>query len=166
MNNNIDLNVYQVEDVEVRTLWQKLNEAWGNADAYADLFTNDASYIAFDGSRAQGRREIAESHRPLFEGILHSSRLVGEILEIRFLAPNVALIHSKGAVLQKRQQQPSRRAMSIQTTVVVKQDGRWLISAFQNTRYRPWNETLLGKVLVHMNERRVARKQKTDALGQ
>ncbi len=41
----------------------------------------------------------------------------------------------------------SRRAISVQT-LVAKQEERWLFAAFQNTRYRPFGQTLLGKILT------------------
>ena|SRR5436190_17020830 len=143
---------FAANEVAIRTLLQQLNETWGDADAYATLFTEDGDYVAFDGSHARGRIEIAEAHRPLFEGILKGSRLVGAGLpvEVRFLAPDVALVHSAGAVLRARQKKPSRRAISIQTLVAVKREDRWLFAAFQNTRYRPFAQTLLGKILTRM----------------
>jgi uncharacterized protein (TIGR02246 family) len=134
----------------VRALYQKLIEAWGDADAYAALFTENGDYITFDGSHARGRIEIAKAHRPLFEGILKGSRLVevGIPVEVRFLSPDVALVHSGGAVLRAHQKKPTRRAISVQTLVAVKQEDRWLFAAFQNTRYRPFAQTLLGKILT------------------
>ena len=137
-------------EAAVRTLYQQLIEAWGNTDTYAALFTEDGDYIAFDGSHARGRTEIARAHRPLFEGILKGSLLVevGIPVEVHFLSPGVALVHSGGAVLRARQKKPSRRAISVQTLVAVKQEGRWLFASFQNTRYRPFAQTLLGKILT------------------
>lgn len=157
----LDRNTAGTDEAEVLALLQRLNEAWGDADAFAALFTEDAVYVTFDGSQVKGRAEIAESHRPLFEGFMRGSRLVGETTSVRFLTPDIALVHSKGAVIQRRQKRASRRAVSVQTNVVIRQDGRWLIAAFQNTRYRPWNESLLGKVLVRLNERRQAKVLKT-----
>jgi uncharacterized protein (TIGR02246 family) len=138
------------KELAVRALYQNLIEAWGDADSYAALFTEDGDYITFDGSHARGRSEIARTHRPLFEGILKGSRLidVGIPLEVRFLSSDVALIHSGGAVLRARQKKPSRRAISVQTMVAVKQEGKWLFAAFQNTRYRPFAQSLLGKILT------------------
>jgi uncharacterized protein (TIGR02246 family) len=143
-------------EAAVRALLQRLNETWGDADAYAALFTEDGDYVAFDGSHARGRTEIAETHRPLFEGILKGSRLVGVgvPVEVRFLAPGVALVHSGGAVLRLRQKKPSRRAISVQTLVAVKREDRWLFAAFQNTRYRPFAQTLLGKILTSRTARK------------
>ena len=137
-------------EAAVRALYQQLIEAWGGTDAYTAMFTEDADYVAFDGSHARGRTEIARAHRPLFEGILKGSRLVdvGIPLEVRFLSADVALVHSGGAVLRARQKKPSRRAISVQTLVAVKHEDRWLFAAFQNTRYRPFAQTLLGKILT------------------
>lgn len=136
-------------------LMQRINEAWGegDADAYAALFTEDADYVIFDGSLAKGRAAIADVHRPLFEGFMKGSRLSAQVTALRFLAPGVTLVHSKGAVLRKNQRRPSRRALSVQTTVVVKQGDRWLVTAFQNTRYRPWTERLRGKILLRVAAR-------------
>lgn len=141
-------NGMSADEVAVRALFEQLNEAWGNTDAYAALFTEDADYVAFDGSHAKGREAIANTHRPLFEGFMKGSRLAGRVTAIRFLAPDVALIHGAGAVIQARQKQPSRRASSVSTTIAVRQDGHWLVTAFQNTRYRPFADSLLGKVLM------------------
>jgi uncharacterized protein (TIGR02246 family) len=134
----------------VRALYQQFIEAWGDTDAYAALFTEDGDYVTFDGSHARGRSEIAKAHRPLFEGILKGSRLVDVSIpvEVRFPSPDVALVHSGGAVLRSHQKKPSRRAVSVQTLVAVKQEDRWLFAAFQNTRYRPFAQTLLGKILT------------------
>jgi len=132
----------------VRTLLQQFYDAWGDADAYASVFTEDADYIAFDGTHAKGRHAIAESHRPLFERFFKGSRLFGESSAIRFLAPDVALIQSKGAVLRAGQQRPSRRRMSVQTVVAVKQADGWRLAAFHNTRYRPFAQTLVGKLVI------------------
>lgn len=142
------------EELAVRELLQRLNEAWGNTDAYVELFTEDADYVAFDGSRVKGRKGIEEMHRPLFERFMKDSRLVGQdqSTTVRFLTPDVALIHSKGAVIRAHQKSPSRRAISVPFVVAVKREGRWLITAFQNTRYRPFDQTFLGKVVMFLNK--------------
>jgi uncharacterized protein (TIGR02246 family) len=148
-----DMMPQNTDEAEIRLLLQRLNEAWGNADAFAALFTEDADYVIFDGSQVKGREAIAESHRPLFEGFMRGSHLEAQITALRFLTPEVALVHGKGAVVQRYQKKPSRRAISVQTNVVVKQNGRWLVAAFHNTRYRPWTESLMGKILLFLSTR-------------
>jgi uncharacterized protein (TIGR02246 family) len=132
----------------IRHLFQRFLAAWGDADTYASVFTEDADYVTFDGTHVKGRGAIAESHRLLFERVLKGSRLYSEPPAIRLLTPDVALIHSKGAVLRAGQQRPSRRRMSVQTLVAIKQADEWRLVAFHNTRYRPFAQTLLGRLLT------------------
>jgi uncharacterized protein (TIGR02246 family) len=137
----------QDESGAVQALLARLYDAWarGDADAYAALFSEDADYVVFDGTHLKGREQIAESHRPLFTRFLKGTRLVGETPEIRFLSPTVALIHSRGGVVKAGQQRAGRGSLSVQTLVAVKQ-GAWQLTAFQNTRYRPFDKTLLGRL--------------------
>jgi uncharacterized protein (TIGR02246 family) len=132
----------------------RLAAAWanGDADAYANEFSEDAQYIAFDGSRMSGRAAIAAGHRPLFTGFLRGSKLHAAETEIRFVAPDVALILARGAVLKRHQRTPSKRRLSVNTTVAVRREGHWVFVAFQNTRYRPFADTLLGKLVGLSNQ--------------
>ncbi|MHB1423271.1 MAG: SgcJ/EcaC family oxidoreductase [Gemmataceae bacterium] len=138
------------DDTAIRACLEQLATAWerGDADAFAAAFTEDADYIAFDGTHWKGRREIAECHRPLFQGFFKGSRLAGEWQTIRMLTSDVALIHSKGAILLAGQKKPTRGRLSVQTLVAVKRIEGWRLAAFQNTRYRPFARTLKGRVLA------------------
>ena len=122
------------DDAAVRALVDKLLAAWGRGDgrAYGDLFTDDADYVAFDGSRTVGRAAIAASHQALFDTWLKGTRLVGQVEGVRFLAPDVALVHATGATLMPGKDRPVRP--SIQTLVAVRRDGDWRFAAFHNTR--------------------------------
>jgi uncharacterized protein (TIGR02246 family) len=135
------------EKAAVQDLLTKLFAAWGDADAYASFFTEDGDYVAFDGTHWRGRHAIAEGHRPLFERFLKGSHLYTESSSVRLLTPDVALVHAKGAVLKAGQQHPGRGRLSIQTLVAVRQGAGWHFAAFQNTRHRPFADSLLGKVL-------------------
>jgi uncharacterized protein (TIGR02246 family) len=75
---------------------QAMGWAAGDADAYASVFTPDADYVTFLGSHYKGRAAIAASYAPLFKKFLKGSRLGFEITQLRFLTPDVALIHAKG----------------------------------------------------------------------
>jgi uncharacterized protein (TIGR02246 family) len=136
------------DEAAVRDLLAQLFAAWGNADAYAAFFTEGGDYVAFDGTHWRGRRAIAEGHRPLFERFLKGSHLFTESVAVRLLVPDVALVHATGAVLRAGQKRPAKGRLSIQTLVAVRQEDGWRFAAFQNTRHRPFAETLLGKVLI------------------
>lgn len=127
------------DEFAIRQLFQSLLEAWaaGDATAYAALFTEDADYIAFDGVNQKGSKAILAGHQPLFERFLKGSRLVGEITGIRFLCPDVALIHATGNTVLAGKTKPSPERASVQTLVAVRQSGEWRFTAFHNTRVRP-----------------------------
>jgi len=130
---------YSADEVAIRDLFWQLLEAWGRGDGYAygALFTEDADYIAFDGSHTKGRREIASSHQQLFDKFLKGTRLTGRIESGRFPSPDVALVYTVGSTVMRGKSKPSPERDSIQTLVATKSDGEWLFAAFHNNRVRP-----------------------------
>jgi uncharacterized protein (TIGR02246 family) len=109
----------------------------GSGAAYAAAFTEDGDLVGFDGQHFRGRAEIAPFHQELFDKWLKGSRLVGKVEGLRFLRPNVALMHALGGTVMRGKSEPSPGRDSIQTLVATKQEGEWLLAAFQNTRIRP-----------------------------
>jgi uncharacterized protein (TIGR02246 family) len=136
---------------EIRHTLSSVADAWaaGDPDRYAALFTDDADYTAFDGNRMTGRQSIADGHRALFAGIMRNSRMTMPAPDIRLLAPDVAVACALGGIImswQRRRTRPSAKRLSSVTYVLVRQDGTWQVTAFQNTRYRPWSRTLFGRL--------------------
>lgn len=130
----------QADDIAaIHQLFQRLNEAWnaGDASAYGALFTEDADYFAFDGANQKGRTAIIAGHKPLFENYLKGSRLTGELISLRFLAADVALVHTVGSIIDRGRTTPKAERRSSQTLIATKSDGKWYFTAFHNTRVRP-----------------------------
>ena len=133
-----------VERRAIRELRAALQDAWnrGDASAYASLFTDDADFVAWTGAHGRGRRAIEDGHRPLFDGPLAGSRmvLVDDDTEsappesLRFVRPDVAIMVISSAVTPAGQSATSPDHQSVQTFVLIKNDDRWRITAFQNTR--------------------------------
>jgi uncharacterized protein (TIGR02246 family) len=149
---------------EIRAIVDRMFDAWGRGDAvayHADL-TDDADYVAFDGSR-RGKADSIRSHENLFRTVLYGSRLTGEVESIRFVTPDVAVVHLTGSVVEGWRQKMRRRRLSRQTMVVVRRDGRWQVTAFHNTRVRPLSTSgpmvELGGRFVHWRTNRARRKQ-------
>src|ERR1700744_3097257 len=86
----------------IRQLLARQVEGWdaGDAEAYASVFTPDADYVTFLGTHYKGRDAITASYIPLFAKLLKGSQLKVDITQLRFLTPDVALIHSKAAVVR------------------------------------------------------------------
>lgn len=130
---------HTAEDAAIRDLFRRLLDDWGRGDgeAYGSRFTEDADYIAFDGSHTEGREDISSSHQQLFDKFLKGTRLTGDISNVKFLSPDVALVYATGSTVMRGKTRPSPERYSIQTLIAVKRDGEWLFAAFHNTRVRP-----------------------------
>ena len=116
----------QADREAIRALFARLVESWDRGDgaAYAACFTQDSEYVAFDGTRLVGREANARHHQQLFDGFLKGSRLVGQtVLGLRFLTPEVALVHASGTVQLCWQPRPLEARKSIQTLVALRQAG-------------------------------------------
>jgi uncharacterized protein (TIGR02246 family) len=137
------------DEPAVRDLYQQLMDAWnrGSGAAFAAAFTEDGDLVAFDGAHLQGRQEIAPAHQELFDKWLKGTRLVGKVTRVRFLAPDVAVMHAIGSTTMRGESEPSPERNSIQTLVATRQNGEWRIAAFQNTRMRPIGRNVLSVLL-------------------
>lgn len=126
------------DEAAVRVLFAELLAAWGRGDgrAYAACFTADADYVAFDGSHTRGREAIDASHQQLFDTWLKGTRLVGQVTGVRFLSPDVALLHATGGTVKRGRSTPAPGRDSIQTLVATREGGVWRFAAFQNSRVR------------------------------
>jgi uncharacterized protein (TIGR02246 family) len=127
------------DEAAIRELFGLLLDDWGRGDgeAYGSRFTEDADYVAFDGTRTRGRREISASHQRLFDKFLKGTRLTGRVLSIKFPSPDVALVHATGGTVMRGKTRPSPERDSIQTLVAVREDAEWRFTAFHNSRVRP-----------------------------
>jgi uncharacterized protein (TIGR02246 family) len=131
--------VRSADEQALHGLLEQLLDGWNqeDADKFASPFAEDGSFVAFDGTRLDGRAQIAEFHRPLFKTHLKGMRLSGFVDQCRFVAPDVAILQSLGSTALRAHEAPAAHRDSVQTLVCLKQRGKWAIAAFQNTRLRP-----------------------------
>ena len=126
------------DEEAVRNLYRELMDGWnrGSGEDFAAVFTEDGDLVAFDGTHFEGRAEIAPFHQELFDKWLKGTRLVGRVKDVRFLSPDVALMHAVGSTIMPGKSEPAPERDSIQTLVATRQNGEWRLAAFQNTRLR------------------------------
>jgi uncharacterized protein (TIGR02246 family) len=128
------------DHLNIQHLFSKLAERWneGNAEAFAGLFAEDADYIDFTGTYSHGRQAIERLHHQLFQGPLKGSRLMYEgALNIRSVQPDVAIVVARGAAEPPAGSPVTPDRYSINTSVLIKRAGQWIITAFQNNRVQP-----------------------------
>jgi len=126
-------------------LGRALQDAWNRGDAagYASLFTDDADFVAWNGTYGRGRQAIEDGHRRLFDGPLAGSRMVlVEAVDaesappesLRFVRPDVAIMVISGVVTLAGQSATGPDHESVQTFALIKNGSRWRVTAFHNTR--------------------------------
>jgi uncharacterized protein (TIGR02246 family) len=123
----------------IRALQRRVLDAWaaGDGEAFAAPFRDDTLFIGFDGSVMRGREQIAAIHQEVFDRWMKGTRLVEERTEVRFLARDVAIVHTWGGTVMRGKSQPTPERDSIQTLVAVRDADAWSFVSFQNTRIRP-----------------------------
>ena len=123
----------------IRDLFGVLLDDWGRGDgeAYGSRFTEDADYVAFDGTHTRGRREIAASHQQLFDKYLKGTRLTGRILSVNSSVRTPPSSTRPENTVMRERPGPRRNEASIQTLVAVRREGEWRFAAFHNSRVRP-----------------------------
>jgi uncharacterized protein (TIGR02246 family) len=128
----------------IQQVVQGLQAAWNRGDAagYAAFFSDDADFVAWNGMYGRGRQTIEEGHRLLFGGPLAGSQMTfsedgagpAGASSARFVRPDVAILVTSGAVITAGQSATDPDHQSVQTFVMIKDDGHWQVAAFQNTR--------------------------------
>jgi uncharacterized protein (TIGR02246 family) len=112
------------DEAAIRALYKQLMNGWnsGDGNAFAAPFAEDADFVAFDGSYFKGQQEIASFHQMLFDQFLKGTRLVGKVRSVRFLTPDVAVMHAVGGTVMPGQSDLDPERNSIQTLVATKRD--------------------------------------------
>lgn len=125
------------DEKPIRAIHQRMIDAWNTGDgaAFAAPFTEDADFVAFEGTHLKGRQEITSFHQRIFDTVVKGSRLEGgEVKFVHFLGPALAVMHSVVRVTLPGQTKPSPSRDSMQLTVVRKRDGDWRGEALMNAR--------------------------------
>ncbi|WP_406511346.1 SgcJ/EcaC family oxidoreductase [Streptomyces sp. NBC_00161] len=113
-----------------------LTAAWGrgDADAYGRQFTAGATYTTYIGSHYEGRSDITEGHRALFEDFLKGSKLSATYLDLRFLGKDAAILTGRGDDYTGGKPKATELSKVQTYTLVRDTDGVWRIAAFHNTQ--------------------------------
>ena len=123
------------DEAAVRSLVRKCVEGWnkGSGEAFAAQFAEDADYVVVNGMHIKGRRQNASAHQQIFDTFYKGTRLWVQVKSVRFLRPDVALMHTVSRVLKPGESDASPRPEAIQTFTVSRHGNEWLIDAFHNT---------------------------------
>ena len=94
-------NINADDESTILTLYRQLKDGWnkGSGEAYAAPFAEDGDLVGFDGTHLKGHQEIIPFHQQLFDTYVKGSRLVGKVRSVRFLTPEVGVMHAVGGTV-------------------------------------------------------------------
>ena len=125
------------DESAVRNVLAEYEVSWNGHDtaAFGRLFTEDCDYVNIAGVHWKGVQEIVQRQAELFQNRLKTAVRTLTGVEVRFSTPDVALVHATWDVTGRSR--PTGETVpalkEITTMTMVKTDGKWLITAFQDT---------------------------------
>ena len=119
------------DEAALRDAVKQLETGWNthSGAAFAKPFADDADYVVINGRYIKGREAIAKGHQQIFDTIYKDTTIDLTVKEIRFLRPEVAVVHVEGT----RNSPGSEQARAMMTLTMTKEKDGWKIAAFQNT---------------------------------
>ncbi|HSB13526.1 MAG TPA: SgcJ/EcaC family oxidoreductase [Bryobacteraceae bacterium] len=119
----------------IQDILKQFEAAWNRYDSVGigALFAEDANFIHIFGGQLDGRTAIEAAHRVIFNTIYRGSHASFPLRSIRFLRPDVAVVFARAHV-QFKEGDEAREIETRPTLVVVKEQAKWQVVAFQNTK--------------------------------
>ena len=127
-----------VDEEAIKRVVATMDDAFNAHKPEVSLFTPDADFVNVNGTWLKGASDIESGRRNAFETRLRNARTKSLDVRIRFIRPDVAIVNvtseTVGITTSDGRELPPQRELNIR--VMTKEDGRWLIAAFQNTPLR------------------------------
>lgn len=126
-------NNHVADESAMREAVKQMETGWNTKSgaAFAKPFAEDADYVIINGSYIKGRAVIESAHQRIFDTIYKDTSISLTVQQIRFLRPDVAVVHVKGKRTGLTNDTLDHGALL--TLVMTKEKRGWTIAAFQNT---------------------------------
>ena len=123
------------DEAAIRENVRQMEAGWNTKSGalFAKPFAEDADYVVINGMYFQGRATIERAHQQIFDTIYKNARVSLSVKQIRFLRPDVAVVH----VNSHKDAPENEREFVIDamvSMVMTKDKQGWRIAAFQNTQ--------------------------------
>jgi len=123
---------HAADEAAMRESVKQLETGWNTKSGavFAKPFAEDADYVVINGMYFKGRTAIETAHQRIFDTIFKDTKISLTVKQIRFLRPDVAVVHVNG-----HRDGPAKELTgdAILTLVMTKEQHGWTIAAFQNT---------------------------------
>ncbi len=122
------------DETAIRRHYQRMLDSWEHgAEAYAECFSPDATYIIANGKVQRGWQEIVDGHRIIFSAWARNSRLEGRIDSITFLTADVAQLVAYGHIVYQDHRSSDANKRTVYTITARRDPGGWVFVSYQNT---------------------------------
>ena len=123
-----------VRRTQALELYERLLRAWNdqNADAFGNVFAEDASAVGFDGSTMNGRQEIAATIRAIFEHH-RTANYVAKVREVRDVGRDVVLLRAVVGMVPPGSSELNSAVNAIQSLVMAGPASDMRVSLLHNT---------------------------------
>ncbi len=124
------------EDVAaVQAVPARMIAAWSknDADAFADLFTEDGSMVLPGDVYLNTREEIRAFMSKAYAGPYQGTRVTGSPLSAKFINQDSGVLVTQGGVLYGDETEVTQANQIRATWVLAKKDGAWFITAYHNS---------------------------------
>jgi len=130
------------DEAVIRALEARQESAWNahDAHAYAQLFPADADTVNVLDWRRKSRAELEQKLSAGFSSVFANSQLHIAEVAVRFLSPDVAIVHVRWSMTGADSPDGSGQHIprnGIQTQTLHKTVAGWHIAAFQNANSLP-----------------------------
>jgi uncharacterized protein (TIGR02246 family) len=128
------------DEAAIRDILKEEVTAWNNGDAnaYSRHFAEDGTFTNLLGMFFQGREAFRERHEQIFHRAYRGSTKQSDIVSLRFVRPDVAIVESLQTVSGFQKLLPGTSADAkgrLRTRllqVLLKDGGEWEIAAYHN----------------------------------
>jgi len=129
------------DEEAVRKLPQAFRDAWNNHNGHelAKIMADDVDFVTVGATLIHGRSDFETYHTRLLSGRFKDSTITLLQLEVRFLQPDVAIVHWTRKVAGDKNPDGSPRnpRYGMMTMIAEKRGGAWLVATSQNDNSMP-----------------------------
>jgi uncharacterized protein (TIGR02246 family) len=130
------------DEAAIRNVPQTFRDAWNRHDghALAQVMADDVDFVTVGAMWLHSRQDFEKYHVRLLSGRFSQSTATLLQTAVRFLRPDVAIVHWSWKIAGDRNVDGTSRQprYGMMTMVVEKRNGSWLVVASQNDNADAW----------------------------
>ena len=132
------------EETLIREQNAAVEAAWNKHDAAAmdQSFVEDCDFVNIFGEWISGHDNLVKIHTALFAGPFRESYRRFTVEKIRFIRPDVAIVHVRTRNTDRDGKLLEGDQGTIALLVMLKERGKWWVVTGQNTEVRPLPEAV------------------------